>query len=140
MIKPISTIKLLRSDIFNPEQETIFLPGVAYRLKNPAYFGVSLSKFTEKRTLNLAQLLKGSILPAHLFKLLGNVDIVGDQGGPKTLGDSFVLVSGSLIADCLLPLENIILDYLDLLHTLLLVKPLEELAELVEFVDNLFRL
>ncbi len=86
--------------------------------------------------MNFTQLFETSTLGAHQFELLHNVDIVGNQSRPETLGDIFVAIKGRIVPYGLFPLNYIVLDNLDLLEAFLLVESFKIFLKLGKFMDN----
>ncbi len=113
---------MLASYVIDFDHELVFFFHVADCSEHFWYFSFRLTQFLVQWALDFTQLIETTILNAHLFELLHNVDVVGDEDGPEAFGDRLIPIDRSAVPDSLLTLDNIVLDDLDLFEAFFLVE------------------
>jgi hypothetical protein len=115
---------MLASQVVDFEHELVFFFHVAHCSEHFWYFSFCLAQFLVQRALDFTQLIETTSLNAHLFELLHDVDVVGDEDGPEAFGDGLIPIDRSAVPDSLLTLDNIVFDDLDLFEAFFLVEVL----------------
>lgn len=113
---------ILASQVVDFDHELVFFFHVAHCSEHFWYFSFCLTQFLVQWALDFTKLIETTALDAHLFELLHDVDVVGDEDGPEAFGDGLIPVDGGAVPDSLLALHNIVLDDLDLFEAFFLVE------------------